>query len=50
VIATGRTFFDPLIACGVAIWLIVSTLREVNASREELISPEKISCGHADDA
>src|SRR5713226_3392760 len=50
VIATGRSFFDPLIACGVAIWLIVSTLREVIASREELISPEKISCGHAEDA
>jgi cobalt-zinc-cadmium efflux system protein len=50
VITTGRSFFDPLIAGGVAIWLIVSTLREVIASREELISPEKISCGHAEDA
>ena len=50
VITTGRSFFDPLIAGGVAIWLIVSTLREVIASRAELISPEKISCGHAEDA
>ena len=50
VIATGRSFFDPLIACGVAIWLIVSTLREVIGSREELIWPEKTSCGHAEDA
>jgi cobalt-zinc-cadmium efflux system protein len=49
VIITGHSFFDPLFAGGVAVWLIVSTLREVIASREELIWPEKISCGHADD-
>src|SRR5260370_9778884 len=34
VIATGRSFFDPLVACGVALWLIVSTRREVTASPE----------------
>lgn len=45
---TGRSFFDPLIAGGVAIWFIVSTGREVLGSHEELIWPEKIACGHAD--
>lgn len=45
---TGRSFFDPLIAGGVAIWFIASTGREVLASQEELIWPEKIVCGHAD--
>ena len=50
VIATGYSSFDPLIAAGVALWLIVSTLREVIGSRNELISPEKLGCGHEGDA
>ncbi|HXM82880.1 MAG TPA: cation transporter [Burkholderiales bacterium] len=50
VIATGYSFFDPLIAGGVALWLIVSTLRVVIGSHGELISPEKIGCGHDGDA
>jgi cobalt-zinc-cadmium efflux system protein len=49
VIATGRPLFDALIAGGVALWLIVSTIREVIASREELMWPEKIRCGHSDE-
>jgi Co/Zn/Cd efflux system component len=48
-ILTGYYFFDPLIAGGVAVWFIVSTGREVFASHEELIWPEKIVCGHSDD-
>lgn len=48
-ILTGYYFFDPLIAGGVAVWFLVSTGREVFASHEELIWPEKIVCGHADD-
>ena len=46
---TGRTFFDPIIAGAIAVWIIVSTLREVLASHEELMWPEKIVCGHADE-
>jgi cobalt-zinc-cadmium efflux system protein len=45
---TGSPFFDPLVACGIAIWIIVSTVREVLVSRGELISPEKLVCGHAE--
>jgi cation diffusion facilitator family transporter len=45
---TGYSFFDPLIAAAVAIWFMVSTGREVFASHEELIWPEKIVCGHSD--
>jgi cobalt-zinc-cadmium efflux system protein len=48
VLASGRFIFDALIAGGIALWLIVSTLREVIASHEELIWPEKINCGHSD--
>ena len=43
---SGRAIFDPLIAGGIALWLIASTLREVRGSYEELIWPEKITCGH----
>ena len=49
VIATGRFYFDPLIAAGIAVWIIWTTLREIIGSHEELIWPEKISCGHADE-
>jgi cobalt-zinc-cadmium efflux system protein len=49
VVATGFSFFDPLIAAAIALWIIAATLREVIGSREELIWPEKISCGHAEE-
>jgi cobalt-zinc-cadmium efflux system protein len=49
VIATGRPLFDALIAGGIALWLIVATLREVIASSDELLWPEKIRSGHADE-
>ena len=42
---TGYSFFDALIAGGIAIWFMVSTGGEVFASYDELIWPEKIVCG-----
>jgi len=45
---TSYPIFDPLIAAGIAMWIIASTVREVFASSEELIWPEKIVCGHSD--
>src|SRR4029077_17719585 len=45
---SGHSIFDPLIAAGIAAWIIVSTVREVFASSEELIWPETIVCGHPD--
>jgi cobalt-zinc-cadmium efflux system protein len=50
IVVTGHSLFDPLIAGGVAVWLIVSAVREAIVSRDELIFPEKISCGHEGDA
>jgi cobalt-zinc-cadmium efflux system protein len=44
----GYPIFDPLIAGGIAVWIIISTVREVLASSEELLWPEKIVCGHAE--
>jgi len=45
---SGYSLFDPLIASGIAVWIIGSTLREVIGSHEELVWPEKIVCGHSD--
>lgn len=47
---SGDSLFDPLLGGGVALWMIASTLREVAISRDELISPQKIACGHASEA
>ena len=43
---TGMPIFDPLVAALIALWIIVSTARETIRSHEELISPERMSCGH----
>jgi cobalt-zinc-cadmium efflux system protein len=43
---SGRSAFDPVIASAVAIWIIVTTVREVATSREELLWPQKLECGH----
>ena len=48
VIFTERSVLDPIIAGAIALWIILSTAREVLGSREELIWPEKIVCGHSD--
>jgi cobalt-zinc-cadmium efflux system protein len=46
VTATGYSMIDPVIAGLIAVWIIVSTVRETVGSRDELISPERMSCGH----
>jgi cation diffusion facilitator family transporter len=48
VIFTELSVFDPIIAGAIAVWIIFSTGREVLGSREELMWPEKIVCGHSD--
>ena len=47
VMVMGRSFFDPLVALLVALWFITSTLWAVIDAKEELIWPEKITCGHS---
>lgn len=49
VMVTGNPWFDPLIAGGVALWIMGSTLREVTLSHEELIWPDKINCAHPEE-
>jgi cobalt-zinc-cadmium efflux system protein len=43
---TGRAAFDPLVALGVAIWLISSTAVELRRSGEDLLWPESAECPH----
>jgi len=47
-LVTGYSFFDALVAGAIAVWIIVTTAQEVFASHAELMWPEKIVCGHAD--
>ena len=47
-VATGYSFFDPLIAGAVAVWIIVTTAREVLESHDELVWPERIVCCHTE--
>jgi cobalt-zinc-cadmium efflux system protein len=45
-VATGWPIFDPIIAAIVAVWFITSTGREIIASHDELIWPDRIVCCH----
>lgn len=45
-ITTGYAFFDPLVAAVIALWIIITTGREVLASHDELVWPERIVCCH----
>ena len=44
--ATGRSFFDPLVALLVATWIIVTTALEVLKSSDDLIWPADARCPH----
>ncbi len=46
VVATGRPFFDPLLAAGVAVWIMWGTIKEIRQSGNELLWPEDAICPH----
>ena len=48
VLVSGRAIFDPLTALGIAAVILVTTLRAVVGSHEELIWPENVECGHSE--
>jgi divalent metal cation (Fe/Co/Zn/Cd) transporter len=47
IVVSGYAIFDALVALAVGQWIAISTVRELLASGEELVWPEKIVCGHA---
>lgn len=48
VLVTGKSFFDPIIAIAIGVWLIWSTIKEISTSYNELIWPENAVCKHED--
>src|SRR5664280_658536 len=46
VLLTNNSFFDPVIAILIGIWLIVSTGKEIARSYSDLIWPENAICKH----
>ena len=46
VLATGKSFFDPIIAVFIGMWLIWTTVKEISSSYNELIWPENAVCQH----
>ena len=49
VLLTGKSFFDAIIAAGIGLWLIWSTVKEISTSYNELIWPENAVCHHDTD-
>jgi divalent metal cation (Fe/Co/Zn/Cd) transporter len=47
---TGRSFFDPLAALAVGVWLIASTGLEIRRSGEDLLWPANARCPYDDTA
>ena len=48
IILSGNPLFDPLVALLIAAIIIVTTVRTIINSHEELMWPENVSCGHGD--
>jgi len=49
VLLTGRAWFDSMIALGIALVIVVTTLRSIIPTHQELLWPPTVVCGHADD-
>ena len=45
-----RPFFDPLVAIGMGVWIVTSTLRKLRRSVGDLIWPEQARCPHGEPA
>ena len=43
---TGRPEVDGLVAVAIALWLIVTTIREVRSSADDLLWPKELVCAH----
>ncbi len=46
VLSTHKSFFDPVIAIVIGIWLILTTGKEIARSYSDLIWPENAICNH----
>ena len=48
VMLTHRPMFDALVALGIGVWLMVTTLREIRQLGNELLWPENAVCPHVE--
>jgi cobalt-zinc-cadmium efflux system protein len=48
VLLTGKSFFDPITAIAIGVWLIWTTGKEISSSYNELIWPDNAVCKHDD--
>ena len=48
ILATGISLFDPLVALGICLMILVPAVRAILESREELIWPAAVACGEPD--
>jgi len=46
VLITGESFFDPIIATAIGVWLIWTTVKKISSSYNELLFPEDVTCKH----
>ena len=49
VMLSGHPIFDSLVAVGIATVIVITTLRSVIGSHEELLWPENVVCGHSEE-
>jgi cobalt-zinc-cadmium efflux system protein len=47
---TGRPIFDPILALGLGLWLMASTIRELRQGGQALLWPEQAICPHGEHA
>ena len=47
-LVSGTPLFDSVIAIGIAVFIIATTLKAVRGSEEALLWPENVDCGHHD--
>jgi Co/Zn/Cd efflux system component len=48
-LVSGTPLFDSVIAIGIAVFIIATTLKAVLGSEEALLWPENVDCGHHDE-
>jgi cobalt-zinc-cadmium efflux system protein len=48
ILATGISLFDPLVALGICLLILVPAFRAILESRQELIWPDAAACGEVD--
>ena len=49
VLLTGRSWFDGMVALGIALVIVITTLRSIVPAHQELLWPTTVVCGHSNE-